>query len=242
MAFQKRTYIDGQTVITAENLNAIQDEIIRQDGELGNKAPSGYGYGEALRYVEGNESGLEQIFSEILATMPNRSTKQVCFTCSNGTLYGKGAFHATICKDDSEYAHVYASTYNRNYKVMKSFFGGKWNPFEWENPPMIPNEEYRTTKRHNGRPVYAKAVDLPPLGYNAVDDQPNGISNVELIWVTGGFAKVGGSYQSIPYYGGAEDNLILVSAYGSKVHRVHKGSVYNIESMRVNLECTKSTD
>ena len=32
MALQKRTYISGETVITAENLNAIQDEIIRLSG------------------------------------------------------------------------------------------------------------------------------------------------------------------------------------------------------------------
>ena len=29
MAFAKRTYISGQTIITADNLNAIQDELIR---------------------------------------------------------------------------------------------------------------------------------------------------------------------------------------------------------------------
>ncbi len=28
MALTKRTYVDGQTIITAANLNAIQDEII----------------------------------------------------------------------------------------------------------------------------------------------------------------------------------------------------------------------
>ena len=30
MALEKVTYIDGKTTITAQNLNAIQDEIIRQ--------------------------------------------------------------------------------------------------------------------------------------------------------------------------------------------------------------------
>lgn len=35
MALSKRTYVSGQTIITAENLNAIQDELIRVDGLLG---------------------------------------------------------------------------------------------------------------------------------------------------------------------------------------------------------------
>lgn len=32
MAFSKKTYISGQTAITADNLNAIQDELIRVGG------------------------------------------------------------------------------------------------------------------------------------------------------------------------------------------------------------------
>lgn len=32
MAFTKKTYTEGQTVITADNLNAIQDELIRVGG------------------------------------------------------------------------------------------------------------------------------------------------------------------------------------------------------------------
>lgn len=32
MAFSKRTYTSGQTAITADNLNAIQDELIRVGG------------------------------------------------------------------------------------------------------------------------------------------------------------------------------------------------------------------
>lgn len=30
---------------------------------------------------------------------------------------------------------------------------------EWINPPMVPGKKYRTTKRHNGKPVYAMAID-----------------------------------------------------------------------------------
>ena len=33
MSFEKRNYISGQTVITAKNLNDIQDELIRQAKE-----------------------------------------------------------------------------------------------------------------------------------------------------------------------------------------------------------------
>lgn len=150
-----------------------------------NFAPAGYGYGEALRYVEGNESGLEQIFSEILATMPNRSTKQICFTCSDGTLYGKGAFYATICKDDSNYAHVYASTYNSNYTVMKSLFGGVWYPFEWFNPPMSLGVEYRTTERWNGKAVWALCVGAGSLPNNTTKSVAHGYAMKRVLRSSG---------------------------------------------------------
>lgn len=34
MSFEKVTYKSGETVITADNLNAIQDEIIRVAGKI----------------------------------------------------------------------------------------------------------------------------------------------------------------------------------------------------------------
>jgi hypothetical protein len=34
MALVKRTYVNGTTIITAENLNAIQDEIIANAGNM----------------------------------------------------------------------------------------------------------------------------------------------------------------------------------------------------------------
>lgn len=35
--------------------------------------------------------------------------------------------------------------------------------FEWDNPPMALNVEYRTTERHLGKPVYVKLIDLGNL-------------------------------------------------------------------------------
>ena len=40
---------------------------------------------------------------------------------------------------------------------------GTWHPWEWENPPMQPGEEYRTTERYNGEAVFARLVDCEML-------------------------------------------------------------------------------
>jgi hypothetical protein len=34
-----------------------------------------------------------------------------------------------------------------------------WQPWEYENPPMLLGVEYRTTERFMGKPVYAKVVN-----------------------------------------------------------------------------------
>lgn len=46
---------------------------------------------------------------------------------------------------------------------------------EWENPPMIPGVEYRTSKRHNGLPVYTKLIDY---GYLKTSSVSIGTKNV----------------------------------------------------------------
>lgn len=46
---------------------------------------------------------------------------------------------------------------------------------EWANPPMVAGVEYRTTKRHNGQPVYTKLIDYGRLSTSSV---PIGTKNV----------------------------------------------------------------
>ena len=38
-----------------------------------------------------------------------------------------------------------------------------WSEWEYENPPMVPGTEYRTTKRYNGKAIYTKAVEFGAL-------------------------------------------------------------------------------
>lgn len=40
---------------------------------------------------------------------------------------------------------------------------------EYQNPPMQPGVEYRTTKRHNGQPVYTKLINFGALSNASVD-------------------------------------------------------------------------
>ncbi len=41
---------------------------------------------------------------------------------------------------------------------------------EWINPPMLYGQEYRTTRRHNGKVVYTKLVDMGDLPWGTVSE------------------------------------------------------------------------
>ena len=88
--------------------------------------------------------------------MPNRSVKIVRIADNDGTVWSGGSYIVTINKDDANYGTVDFVGYNyQGSALRKCMYDGKWQPLEWENPPMEPNKEYRTTERYEGKPVYA---------------------------------------------------------------------------------------
>lgn len=47
-----------------------------------------------------------------------------------------------------------------NTTVTRVRQSGSWREWEYENPPMTPGVEYRTTERCNGKAVYTKLIDM----------------------------------------------------------------------------------
>lgn len=54
---------------------------------------------------------------------------------------------------------------------------------EWVNPPMIKGEEYRTTERFGGSPVYTQVIDFGALPSNSTKKLSIGISSDKVISV-----------------------------------------------------------
>ena len=126
-------------------------------------APAGYGYGGQMYYSgTDDEAALEAEFDSILATMEDRSAKQISL---NSVTFNSYMGLCVISKASD--AHAVVSHYCQaprgiavSYKVK---FNGAWSPVEHENPPMVLGVEYRTTERYNGKPVYVKLVDCGAL-------------------------------------------------------------------------------
>ena len=59
MALVKRTYVDGETIITAQNLNDIQDEIISNTNNKANKSTTvtSVSFNSSTKYLQQTING-----------------------------------------------------------------------------------------------------------------------------------------------------------------------------------------
>lgn len=94
MAFSKKTYVSGQTPITAENLNAIQDELIRIGGS-GTSPVVDYvveqGTSGIWTYRKWN-SGLSECFGGLNVSPTSPNSEGSLYYKSVGVAYPTGLF------------------------------------------------------------------------------------------------------------------------------------------------------
>ena len=136
------------------------------EAQLASKASAGFGYGEALKVIDQNaEVDFEARLNSELATMADKQSKQIAFSCNNG-LKGGTTYFGTLTRNIDGYAVLYGCSAD-NAKVFKAVGNGVWSAFEWVNPPMVLGIEYRTTERWQGKAVYTKLINceaLPSVG------------------------------------------------------------------------------
>ena len=141
-------------------LNGVNLSTIETLFDVWDRPVAGWGYGGAMDFVQDTDGAFESKLNEILATMPNTSAKQIQFYDTKGLIDGK--FVGTLWRYTSSYATLEGVNY-RGEKALKCMYDGVWGPWEWENPPMSVNTEYRTTKRLAGKPVYVAYLNIGTL-------------------------------------------------------------------------------
>ena len=78
---------------------------------------------------------------------------------------------------------------------------------EWINPPMVDEVEYRTAKRHNGKPVYTKLITFPNLRILTYPHEING----DIIYFQGNAVWPHGAVDPFPMF--SENGTILANAF-----------------------------
>lgn len=132
-------------------------------GQIG-AAPSGYGYGEVPVSIGAadNDTAFLTKLNEQLALTANK-TRQVMFYMGGityvGTLWNNSGYGTLVANSYMDSATAAYLT-----KVVRNCVNGTWQPWEYENPPLKNNTEYRTTERYGGKPVYIKRINYGALG------------------------------------------------------------------------------
>lgn len=135
------------------------------EAKFAGKAPAGYGLGQA----------------KAISSADIDTTTTPGWYCIDGVLEDDGT--VTLGGYKAKYWYMYVSAYGdgSNHCVQKirptSTDGfeliryknyGKWYDWEWVNPPMSLNVEYRTLERHCGKPVYTQLISLGEVAVNDV--------------------------------------------------------------------------
>ena len=132
-----------EDVIPLENggTGATNSEEAREN--LG-AAPAGYGLGETVPQTKG------------LSEMNNSTPSGWYFVPAENAYNGvRGIAH--VSNSGNNLCIINFWDVNDSHVRRKMVDG--WGEFEWDNPPMVPGVEYRTTERWNGKAVYAKLVN-----------------------------------------------------------------------------------
>lgn len=167
---------------------------------LSNKAPAGFGFGDAVQSIETTSAGesYETYCAKVDAVldgMPDKTAKLVL--AYPPAVYGKaGTTISLLYKSDANYAVLSnigsADTVLCGWRMIKlkksSSDPSAWQPFEWEHPPMQLGVEYRTVERYNGKPIHIKAVSLGLLENNTSKSVEHGISDFESCVECSGFS------------------------------------------------------
>lgn len=159
---------------------------------LSNKAPAGFGFGDAVQSIETTsaEESYETYCAKVdavLDAMPDKTAKLVL--AYPPAVYGKaGTTISLLYKGDANYAVLSnigsADTALCGWRMIKlkksSSDPSAWQPFEWEHPPMQLGVEYRTTERYNSKPVYKKAINTGALSAGTSKSVAHGVQNIGL--------------------------------------------------------------
>lgn len=168
-----------------------------------NAAPDGFGLGGAIVYAPENSDGASD------ANLIDATGFYLAIANAGGGGWNY-IFHMQYPSDAALQFSSYVN--DTTYRIRKKILG-VWQPWEWVDPPLALGEEYRTTERYLGKPVYVKAVDcgnLPAPG--STKNVSHGISGCLPIMVT---AQMSNS-NTIPWLGkftvGADNtNIVLYS-------------------------------
>ena len=146
---------------------------------LSNKAPAGFGLGGQSKELTSGDD-LNTIWENGWYRWGSSSPQNAPKMTSD--VGGARYIFARVANYDSqnvlqEYWSLNQGAQNKAHRICRN---GVWGPLEWINPSMQIGVEYRTTERHNGKPVYKKAINTGALSAGTSKSVAHGVENIGL--------------------------------------------------------------
>lgn len=147
MKYTEKYKLKKPDVTDSYNIEDFNENADAIDKALSEKAPAGFGLGTMCKSVT-------SIF-DIKSNgwwLTNGDTP-------DGNYWLCLSFTANNTADNNpDTIVIQAKSVTGNMSARRSKINGVWGPWEWENPPLGLNTEYRTTERFDKNPVYCKLV------------------------------------------------------------------------------------
>ena len=142
--------------LTASEVGARPDTWLPTIEEIG-AAPSGYGLGGAPSYITDCNTVTDTGWYKWDSQASNAPF-------ANGIMQVIGRVKDASALQTAYMMAASGILYSQTRRINKST--GVYDEWEYDNPPMTLGTEYRTTERHNGKPVYIMAFNAGSMPNN----------------------------------------------------------------------------
>ena len=172
--------LSSDVTLTGADIQVSRTDNTKIDAALSNKAPGGYGLGAPAKMVDSANNCKLSGWYLSGKNVPNAPD-------------GDGGYWLIRVdgRDDTVlYQTAYANRQNSgvpNCVICRRYYANaEWSPWEYIVAPKQLGIEYRTAERHNGQPVYAKAISFGKAPNASSKDISHGIENFgQLVSYTG---------------------------------------------------------
>lgn len=202
--------IDGRTGYNGTEYESIGEAIRTQVSDLWEgKAPSGHGLGGTGAYVDN------------LDTLKTTGVYTFTHGAVGNPFSGWGGIAVVLASKTGIKQILHCNQNNGTCAERSMFIDSNKDTFEeweWVNPPMIPNTEYKTTERWNKKPVYTALIDCGTCPSTSIKTVAHGKSVGRILKV---HASLSASGITAPYFNtdnyNSANNYLDVTATATNV-------------------------
>lgn len=228
---KKADYLVGREVI-ADHIASEENPHGVTAAQVG-AAPAGYGLGTSGTWAQDLNNATESGFYAWTNTTPNSP-----FSYGNLLVLKRGSENARITQIgiDPYMSGTGAIAVRHNY-------ADGWYDWEYLNPPMTLNVEYKTAERYGRKRVYTKAVDCGALPNKDRKNFNHGISDMkECLSAVGVATGSGGFGYNIPLYSSVSSAGQIGIYVNSNAIQITTTADWSGANAVVILKYTKTTD